>query len=772
MVIKAALPVPFKLSQDITSNDARNLRMFLENVREKLLAVETGQNNLTSTLSQQVKTIVNTGLDDGGITVPPDAVEDPPDDPGTGPTPITNLFLAGSVEQTELMTIGRLDITWDASTDSNVFYEITYYLTSDPTAFTTDNTPFTSYSIYPAQIGVQYTIEVRTRRYGSDSVSAAVTGTVTITGDTVPPSTPTNFLAAGGLDKAILDWENPTDSDFLVTNIYRSTVSGFTPGTITGTYSRTGTTITVTITNHGFITGQLVDLSFTTGTATSGKYNITKTGANTFTAVDSVSGSTSGNVSTTNRIASFMGKSLVDGKVLNDGTIFYYKLKAQDVSGNESSPTAERSATPFSITASNVTAYIAAGTIDASRIVANTITADEIAANAITANELAANAVTATKILAGELTAHIVNGNVIRTSGGNARVQLDSTGIFGTTTDSSSNYTFHIKTDGTGFLGPSPGIVQWTAGSSGVVTINGSLQMINPGNIYNGKTTFSSTTAGFWLGVDTGPTAKFHIGNSTKYMKWDGSALTVNGLIQTRDDPGSGDRQRVVLDPSSNELSFYDSSHNEMISFSTDSVDGASTLVQVGKVGSTAHTGTAAYFRTNGDKKTVRITNTSTGTALDVTHADNTVAGITYGGDGAVTTPDGPMFSGTTTYTGAFGAIYSRNNGNGGIGIEAYTPGTTSVAIYGHTDTTDAGSIGVHGSGNFGIKCTGAGGADASNTGSALWIVDDGQTASPNGNRTGNPGEFVTRLVGGTQRLYMCRGDNAGGTGTVWATVA
>lgn len=64
----------------------------------------------------------------------------------------------------------------------------------------------------------------------------------------------------------------------------------------TGTYSRTLTTVTVTITGHGLTTGMVANLSFTSGTATSGSYTVTVTGANTFTVTDTASGSTSGNV--------------------------------------------------------------------------------------------------------------------------------------------------------------------------------------------------------------------------------------------------------------------------------------------------------------------------------------------------------------------------------------------------------------------------------------------------------------------------------------------
>ena len=72
-----------------------------------------------------------------------------------------------------------------------------------------------------------------------------------------------------------------------------------------GTYARTSpsATITVTITNHGFVTGQRVFLDFTSGTARDGTYEITKTGDNTFTCADVATTTTSGNVTAYSSIA-------------------------------------------------------------------------------------------------------------------------------------------------------------------------------------------------------------------------------------------------------------------------------------------------------------------------------------------------------------------------------------------------------------------------------------------------------------------------------------
>jgi len=62
----------------------------------------------------------------------------------------------------------------------------------------------------------------------------------------------------------------------------------------TASYGRSGTTITVSSTAHGLVTGQVIGIDFaagTGGTATNGNYPVTVTNANTFTITDINSGS-------------------------------------------------------------------------------------------------------------------------------------------------------------------------------------------------------------------------------------------------------------------------------------------------------------------------------------------------------------------------------------------------------------------------------------------------------------------------------------------------
>ena len=77
-----------------------------------------------------------------------------------------------------------------------------------------------------------------------------------------------------------------------VTNAtYTKTGSSF-----SSTYSRTGTTVTVTRNSHGLSSGEDIYLNFTTGTAVTGIYNIVSATTNTFTVTTAASGTTSGNV--------------------------------------------------------------------------------------------------------------------------------------------------------------------------------------------------------------------------------------------------------------------------------------------------------------------------------------------------------------------------------------------------------------------------------------------------------------------------------------------
>lgn len=137
--------------------------------------------------------------------------------------------------------------------------------------------------------------------------------------------------------------------------------------------------------------------------------------------------------------------------------------------------------------------------IDAANIVAGSITANEIAASTITANKIAANTITANEL---------------------------TTGAFVTTT---ANITDAIITSA---KISDLSVAKLTAGtiSSKAITL---AITAGTGDTYiaAGKTDFDNTQSGFILGLDDSDSdrAKFYIGNTTEYINWDGTTLTVTG---------------------------------------------------------------------------------------------------------------------------------------------------------------------------------------------------------------------------------------------------
>ena len=71
----------------------------------------------------------------------------------------------------------------------------------------------------------------------------------------------------------------------------------YTKSAKTATYSQSGQTITITLNSHGFSTGLILSLDFTSGNGIDGVYTIQTVATNTFTVTGTTSQSTSGNVS-------------------------------------------------------------------------------------------------------------------------------------------------------------------------------------------------------------------------------------------------------------------------------------------------------------------------------------------------------------------------------------------------------------------------------------------------------------------------------------------
>jgi len=93
-----------------------------------------------------------------------------------------------------------------------------------------------------------------------------------------------NMLATNGTQR-IQRWTLGSSTAFYQSSYY-----------VSGTYSRSGTTVTATITAHGLTNGATYEVDITSGDGTDGEYVITVTDANTITYTDTNSGTTSGNI--------------------------------------------------------------------------------------------------------------------------------------------------------------------------------------------------------------------------------------------------------------------------------------------------------------------------------------------------------------------------------------------------------------------------------------------------------------------------------------------
>lgn len=107
-------------------------------------------------------------------------------------------------------------------------------------------------------------------------------------------------IESTGQIKAVYESQVGTDYNTLLANGYlcRAWVNfnGQTNNNLSGTYSQSGTTVTVTATSHGYIVGNLVSIDITTGTAVDGGYLVTEViDSNNFRYTAGTSLTTSGN---------------------------------------------------------------------------------------------------------------------------------------------------------------------------------------------------------------------------------------------------------------------------------------------------------------------------------------------------------------------------------------------------------------------------------------------------------------------------------------------
>jgi hypothetical protein len=128
-----------------------------------------------------------------------------------------------------------------------------------------------------------------------------------------------------------------------------------TSSNLTGTYTRSGNTITVSITSHGLSTGQTVYLDFTTGGATDGVYVVTVINANSYTVTDTASGTiTTSNVTQFRYIRASGNVSSITDNGTGDYTV-NFNTAMPDANYNINSCVAFRNSTITSANANRMT---------------------------------------------------------------------------------------------------------------------------------------------------------------------------------------------------------------------------------------------------------------------------------------------------------------------------------------------------------------------------------------------------------------------------------
>ena len=112
-------------------------------------------------------------------------------------------------------------------------------------------------------------------------------------------------------------------------NLLVSTSDSAATTSVSATYAQSGTTITITKTSHGYSVGSNVEITFSTGTAVTGNYEITSVpSVNTFTVTALVSASTSGNCTYSAEFSKF--KTLANGTFIGRTFRFRAELTTDD----------------------------------------------------------------------------------------------------------------------------------------------------------------------------------------------------------------------------------------------------------------------------------------------------------------------------------------------------------------------------------------------------------------------------------------------------------
>lgn len=431
--------------------------------------------------------------------------------------------------------------------------------TANLTSAQKDGTSAITYLVQPALVA-SYTVTVRAVN-DAGVRSSAISGTISVTGDTTAPGAPTWASTAtfGGVKSVGLAWTNPSDTDFAYTRIQRAPF---------------GTTSWVTISNEYGRPG-VADTFVDTGLADSQSYD--------------------------------------------------YQIHAYDWSNNQSPSAGTRTGTTLS-------APLTTNALEPRSAQGYLYLTSPTSSSTTSVSTPSASGYDWETGLFSSLTAGWSQDppdvNPIGTSG--AGLKYWSARYYVTENTYNGTEQVSISTPFNSFL--FDGLVTFSnlntelgdPASSLVTTIDGGLIKTGVVDLANatgmavrqGKTSYSSTADGFWIGNDGG-TAKVNVGDADNYLRWDGNDLVTSG-IKVLDSNGE-----VLLDAGGGGLgieggsiirngAFRDESKTGAIyltnTASAEIIDGWETADSSSGSGSTSYWGTQGVFQLASDH-TIRTQN-------------------------------------------------------------------------------------------------------------------------------------------------------------------
>lgn len=317
---------------------------------------------------------------------------------------------------------------------------------------------------FAQQYGIGRAFDVRVYAVGANGLTSASYASISVANPS--PASLANLVVTPFLGVTMVAFDWPADADIDGISVWKSSVSGFTPGTANLSVNRSRDPvlkIPVDENEVAYIKVAAVDVWGDVGLNYSGQYTVTGKSVD-LSAINAELDTLASDIdAVSSDLAALGGKFPITATDISDGAISTPKLAANAIEADKIAALAV------------TTAKLAALAVSADKIAANAVTADKIAALAITAGKIAANTITADKMSISQLSAitadlgMVTAGTFQTTSGTGPRVVVSSSGSFPI----------------------------WIGNGSIVNTANGKLYMDTSGNlVYKGKLSVKSASSG------------------------------------------------------------------------------------------------------------------------------------------------------------------------------------------------------------------------------------------------------------------------------------